>query len=87
MRINEKIIILGLIDRSSWYILMSLIISLFFISHRVKRSSGESMEDSFNTDNENDQNTHVRIARDASPSRQLSRRVRSNTAFSAWGGK
>lgn len=56
-------------------------------SHRVKRSSGESMDDSFNTDNENDQNTHVRIARDASPSRQLSRRVRSNTAFSAWGGK
>jgi len=56
-------------------------------SHRVKRSSGESMDDSFNTDNENDQNSHVRIARDASPSRQLNRRVRSNTAFSAWGGK
>lgn len=52
-------------------------------SHRVKRSSGEYMDDSLNTDNDE----HVRIARDASPSRQLNRRVRSNTAFSAWGGK
>merc|ERR1712226_1349832 len=49
-------------------------------SHRVKRSSGEY------TENENDQNTHVRIARGAS-GKELRRRVRSNTAFSAWGGR
>merc|ERR1711936_1219070 len=49
-------------------------------SHRVKRSSGEY------TENENDQNTHVRIARGTS-GKELRRRVRSNTAFSAWGGR
>merc|ERR1712110_655768 len=49
-------------------------------SHRVKRSSGEY------TENDNDQNTHVRIARGAS-GKELRRRVRSNTAFSAWGGR
>merc|ERR1711936_768665 len=49
-------------------------------SHRVKRSSGEY------TENENDQNTHVRIARGAS-GKELRRRVRSNTAFSTWGGR
>merc|ERR1711981_145070 len=49
-------------------------------SHRVKRSSGEY------TENDNDQNTHVRIARGVS-GKELRRRVRSNTAFSAWGGR
>jgi len=53
-------------------------------SHRVKRSSGEFNENS-NKDDSHD--SLVRIARDASNSRQLRRRVRSNTAFSAWGGK
>merc|ERR1712227_1163630 len=53
-------------------------------SHRVKRSSGEFAE---NAESDNHHDSLVRIARDASNSRQLRRRVRSNTAFSAWGGK
>jgi len=53
-------------------------------SHRVKRSSGEFNE---NSEDKNSHDSLVRIARDASNSRQLRRRVRSNTAFSAWGGK
>jgi len=53
-------------------------------SHRVKRSSGEFAE---NAESNNHHDSLVRIARDASNSRQLRRRVRSNTAFSAWGGK
>merc|ERR1712038_1639641 len=53
-------------------------------SHRVKRSSGEFAE---NAERDNHNDSLVRIARDASNSRQLRRRVRSNTAFSAWGGK
>jgi len=51
-------------------------------SHRVKRSSGEYFDG-----NVENQNSHARFARDASQSRHLQRRVRSNTAFSAWGGK
>merc|ERR1719367_1391087 len=53
-------------------------------SHRVKRSSGELAE---NAESDNHHDSLVRIARAASNSRQLRRRVRSNTAFSAWGGK
>lgn len=45
--------------------------------HRVKRSSGEY-------EIEANSIPHVRVARDA---RNMRRRVRSNTAFSAWGGK
>lgn len=56
-------------------------------SHRVKRSSGEYFDERSNTANEENRNHHVRVARDASQSRHLRRRVRSNTAFSAWGGK
>ena len=55
-----------------------------YCSHRVKRSSGEFNESS---DKDDSHDSLVRIARDASNSRQLRRRVRSNTAFSAWGGK
>lgn len=52
-------------------------------SHRQKRSSGEYVEDSSNTETADDRTLHARPARAASQSR----RVRSNTAFSAWGGK
>jgi len=53
-------------------------------SNRVKRSSGEYFEEQPSTGNGN---SHVRVAREAAQSKQLRRRVRSNTAFSAWGGK
>lgn len=56
-------------------------------SHRQKRSSGEYVEENANTEDEGDLNSHARIARAAYQSRQLNRPVRSNTAFSAWGGK
>lgn len=56
-------------------------------SHRVKRSSEEYSDAQSGVQRGNSRNSHARVARQAAQSRNLQRRVRSNTAFSAWGGK
>merc|ERR1719361_333673 len=51
-------------------------------SHRVKRSSEEYSDAQSDVHSGNSRNSHARVARQAAQTRNLQRRVRSNTAFS-----